>query len=65
MGKMKELAIQKMNDAVCHGHESGVHVPDLTSITRDHKAPAGIVDINCVNCGRSGAVLITNEEVDW
>ena len=71
MGKMKDLAIQKMNDEKfghtdrCRAHESGLHEPDLTTVHRDHQAPPGVVDLTCVHCGRSGSVLILSDEVDW
>jgi hypothetical protein len=67
---MKDLLIARMNETVeeanlCPRHESGLHVIDLSTITRDHSAPAGVVDVSCVNCGRSGAVHIDDIDVDW
>ena len=42
---------------------AGFHVPDLTNISRNSAASDGVLDVNCVYCGRSGSFTIS--EVMW
>jgi len=52
----------------CQASKDGKHVVDgktfhYTDGTTD--AEHTIIDVNCANCGQSGATSVSHEDVDW
>ena len=44
--------------------EGGEHVPDYTAVTVADGMP-GVVDVPCLNCGRSGSARIDPDTIQW
>lgn len=49
---------------LCRKSESGKHEADPASLAVAQGA-TGIIDMNCLHCGRSGSVAVQLQEVNW
>ena len=51
------------DDEICP-KTGGEHIPDFTAITVPSDCP-GVVDVPCLNCGRSGSAPIDPDDINW
>jgi hypothetical protein len=53
-------------DEECPGNEYG-HTPDMRTVTAHYEDDTVYLDVNCVDCGRSGCygAFTTKTEVQW
>jgi hypothetical protein len=50
----------------CHKSETGLHDPDLSTVTYgSHDKGLCVVDVSCRTCGVSGSASFKDEEIQW
>ena len=54
-----------VEDDSCPDTASGEHEPDWLSVSVDRDAPAGVIDVACRHCGRSGSFTVKVEDILW